>query len=50
MGFGAFLMFRRAAYEKIGGHEAGKADVLEDVLIAKRAKRAGLRLFVADGK
>ena len=50
MGFGAFLMFRRAAYEKIGGHEAGKADVLEDVLIAKRAKQAGLKLFVADGK
>ena len=50
MGFGAFLMFRRAAYEKIGGHEAGKADVLEDVLIAKRAKRAGLKLLVADGK
>ncbi len=50
MGFGAFLMFRRVAYEKIGGHEAGKADVLEDVLIAKRAKRAGLKLLVADGK
>ena len=50
MGFGAFLMFRRSAYEKIGGHEAGKADVLEDVLIAKRAKRAGLKLFVADAK
>ena len=50
MGFGAFLMFRRAAYEKIGGHEAGKADVLEDVFIAKRAKRAGLKLLVADGK
>ena len=50
MGFGAFLMFRRTAYEKIGGHEAGKADVLEDVLIAKRAKRAGLKMLVADGK
>ena len=50
MGFGAFLMFQRAAYEKIGGHEAGKADVLEDVLIAKRAKRAGFKLLVADGK
>lgn len=50
MGFGAFLMFRRAAYEKIGGHERGKADVLEDVLIAKRAKRAGLKLLVADAK
>ena len=50
MGFGAFLMFRRSSYEKIGGHEAGKSDVLEDVLIAKRAKRAGLKLFVADAK
>ena len=50
MGFGAFLMFRRSAYEKIGGHEAGKADVLEDVLIAKRAKTAGLKLLVADAK
>jgi chlorobactene glucosyltransferase len=50
MGFGAFLMFRRSAYEKIGGHEAGKSDVLEDVLITKRAKRAGLKLFVADAK
>ena len=50
MGFGAFLMYRRSAYEKIGGHEVGKSDVLEDVLIAKRAKRAGLKLFVADAK
>ena len=50
MGFGAFLMFRRSAYEKIGGHEAGKSDVLEDVLIAKRARGAGLKLFVADAK
>jgi chlorobactene glucosyltransferase len=50
MGFGAFLMFRRSAYEKIGGHEAGKADVLEDVLIAKRGKTAGLKLLVADAK
>lgn len=50
MGFGAFLMFRREAYEKIGGHEAGRADVLEDVLIAKRAKKAGLKLLVADAK
>ena len=50
MGFGAFMMFRRAAYEKIGGHEVGKFDVLEDVLIAKRAKQAGLKLLVSDAK
>ncbi|HBP10751.1 MAG TPA: glycosyl transferase [Nitrospina sp.] len=50
MGFGAFLMFKRSAYEIIGGHEGGKADVLEDVLIAKRLKKAGLKLLVADAK
>ena len=50
MGFGAFLMFKRSAYEAIGGHEGGKADVLEDVLIAKRLKKAGLKLLVADAK
>jgi chlorobactene glucosyltransferase len=50
MGFGAFLMFKRHAYKAIGGHEAGKADVLEDVLIVKRLKRAGFKLLVADAK
>jgi chlorobactene glucosyltransferase len=50
MGFGAFLMFKRSAYEAIGGHERGKADVLEDVLIAKRLKNAGFKLLVADAK
>ena len=50
MGFGAFLMFKRSAYEAIGGHEDGKADVLEDVLIAKRLKKAGFKLLVADAK
>ncbi len=50
MGFGAFLMFRRSAYAGIGGHEAGKADVLEDVLIAKRLKKSGGKLLVADAK
>ena len=50
MGFGAFLMFKRSAYEAIEGHEGGKADVLEDVLIAKRLKKAGFKLLVADAK
>ena len=50
MGFGAFLMFKRSSYEAIGGHEGGKADVLEDVLIAKRLKKSGLKLLAADAK
>ncbi len=50
MGFGAFLMFKRSTYVAIGGHEGGKADVLEDVLIFKRLKKAGFNLLVADAK
>jgi chlorobactene glucosyltransferase len=50
MGFGVFLMFKRSVYEAIGGHEGGKADVLEDVLIAKRLKQSGFKLLVADAK
>jgi chlorobactene glucosyltransferase len=50
MGFGAFLMFKRSAYEAIDGHQGGKADVLEDVLIAKRLKKSGFKLLVADAK
>lgn len=50
MGFGAFIMVKREAYEKIGGHEGVKHEVLEDVMLAKRAKRAGCRLLAADAK
>lgn len=41
---GQFLLIRRAAYEKIGGHEALRAEVLEDQALAARVARAGLRL------
>ncbi|MBI2217246.1 MAG: glycosyltransferase [Candidatus Rokubacteria bacterium] len=42
---GQFLLFRRAAYEAIGGHAAVRGEVLEDVALARRAKGAGFRLF-----
>lgn len=50
MGFGVFLMFRRQAYDRIGGHEAVKGDVLEDVFLAKHIKRAGMKLLVAEAR
>jgi len=50
MGFGAFLMFKREAYDSIGGHESVRDEILEDVMLAKRVKRSGLNLVVADGK
>ena len=46
---GQCLAFRREAYEATGGHAALRDEIIEDVVFAKRIKRAGLRLRVADG-
>ena len=46
---GQCLAFRRAAYAAVGGHAAVAHDVIEDVTLAKRIKRAGLHLRMADG-
>ena len=50
MGFGAFLLFKKEAYQKIGGHLSVANEVLEDIMIAKKAKFNGLSVLVADGK
>jgi len=50
MAVGPFMLFRRSAYDKIGGHESVKHSILEDVNIAKKIKAAGLQLVVADGQ
>ncbi|MEN9210120.1 MAG: glycosyltransferase family 2 protein [Thermostichus sp. DG_1_6_bins_120] len=47
--FGPFMLFRRSAYEQVGGH-AGVADVVvEDVTLGQRIKAAGLGLQVRLG-
>lgn len=43
---GAFMLMRRAAYEKIGGHEAVRSQVNEDMHMAARVKQHGLNLRV----
>jgi chlorobactene glucosyltransferase len=43
---GQFLLFRREAYEAIGGHRAVQDEVAEDLALAQHVKRAGLRLRV----
>jgi chlorobactene glucosyltransferase len=50
MGFGAFLLFKKEAYQKIDGHLSVANEVLEDIMIAKKAKFNGLSVLVADGK
>ncbi|MBE9101249.1 glycosyltransferase [filamentous cyanobacterium LEGE 07170] len=41
---GPFMLFRRTAYDKIGGHRAVASEVVEDVELARRIKGAGLQL------
>ena len=46
---GQCLAFRREAYKKIGGHAAVKNEIVEDIVLAKKTKKAGLRLVMALG-
>ena len=41
---GPFMLFRRSAYEHIGGHRAVATETVEDVELAKRIKQSGLKL------
>lgn len=42
MGIGAFNMIRRSAYEHVGGHAAIKAHPIDDLMLGKSIKDAGL--------
>ncbi len=43
---GAFMLMKRSCYERIGGHDRVKAEVNEDMHMARIAKSLGLRLNV----
>lgn len=44
---GQFLLFRRVAYDRIGGHQAVRSCVVEDLRLAQRLIAAGRRMFIA---
>ncbi len=46
---GQYLLVRRSAYERAGGHEAVRSEILEDVALARRVKQAGGRLLFLPG-
>ena len=46
---GALLAFRRDAYEHIGGFAAVRTEIVEDIALARRTRRSGLRLGLALG-
>ncbi len=47
---GQFLLYRRAAYQAIGGHAAVRSHAAEDLALVRRSKRAGLRWRLVDGQ
>jgi len=46
---GQCLLFTRAMYARVGGHQAVRANITEDVGLARAVKRAGGRLMMLDG-
>lgn len=46
---GQFLAITRSAYDRCGGHSAVRAEVLEDLALARAAKRTGAHGGVIDG-
>jgi chlorobactene glucosyltransferase len=47
---GQFILFDRAVYEGIGGHEAVKGEIVEDQRLAQILCRSGKRLAVREGE
>jgi chlorobactene glucosyltransferase len=46
---GQFMLFRRQAYEEIGGHAAVRQNVVDDVALTRELQARGLRWRLLDG-
>ncbi|MEX2500927.1 MAG: glycosyltransferase family 2 protein [Trueperaceae bacterium] len=46
---GQLLAFRRDAYHQLGGHRAVRGEIVEDIRLGQRVRRAGLRLGLSLG-
>lgn len=46
---GQFMLFRKAAYKKIGGHESVRGHMVEDIALARRLRQDGLKVLNLDG-
>jgi len=49
MALGPFMLFRREAYHRIGGHQAVRGEIAEDVMLARQVCRAGGQVTLLDG-
>jgi chlorobactene glucosyltransferase len=46
---GQYMLFQRASYEALGGHASVRRKVAEDLALAMRAKRQGMRVHLVQG-
>ena len=46
---GQYILIRRSAYDRLGGHAAVRCEFLEDIALARLAHDAGLGVALADG-
>lgn len=49
LALGPFMLFRSAAYQRVGGHAAVQGEIAEDAALARRCRRAGGRVVLLDG-
>jgi len=47
---GQYILIRRAVYDAIGGVEAVRAEIAEDLELGRLVKRRGYRLYITDGR
>jgi len=47
---GQFMMFRKTAYRRIGGHAAIKQNAVDDIALGRNIKSHGLRWHLYDGR
>jgi hypothetical protein len=48
--YGQYIICRRSTYNKIGGHQSVRDEIVEDHAIARVFKEKGYKIAVADGK
>ena len=48
--FGQFMLFKKVAYESIGGHEAVRNNILDDMELGRMILRNGFRWRLLDGR
>jgi chlorobactene glucosyltransferase len=49
MAIGTFMLFRRGAYLRSGGHAGVRGEMAEDVALARRVRRSGGNVVLLDG-